>query len=270
MKLRLLCILLFYYTTCFAQINVSLALEWRKESNPLNRRECIDIPYLKITYKNTSDSNYYFVPLLRPHATFPLFVSNVPFANRRLHWDKRIILSVSVIDSLKGACYSDCYSLLPGQLSWDGTIAISFEDQNDICSVINSDMVPYFLDEINYTLFSKKRREIKLTAKGFPFAKRDGRSGNEELNKTRVLRCKKYFFFLKAGETRSQSCNIYALQYIGGTFVLCEEGDLTFASYIFVAPDLPGLRLPVKVGTYDLFSEVVPVEPLVIQFENRE
>jgi len=271
MKIMRLCAslvaLLFYTGSTYSQsISVELSVRWIKGVDIFNRDSIIYYPELIITYRNNSDTSYYFSKVSESRFGLPI----LPIGSL-LQYPIEYYTNPNYLERAKshGSYMNNKYKVEigGGQLYTKGWIVIN--DSSEIEVEQEIDMINDDLADIYEYIYREKFNT---------------ESDNAEWNKINFFLCNinpydilnvynKKFFFLRPGEIYTDTYNLVGFKLIKGCFTFYVSPY--FPDYVYTTPIWDKNQskylqiktaLPKVVGEYKLYSGNFNTNKITITF----
>jgi len=260
-------ILLLQANFLFAQcISIELSVTYDKEYNALYKKSKVKIPKLNITYRNNSDSNYYFLKVYNGRDKLPGFMCTHLIghqATQKPDYKKLINYNTK-----------------------------SYSKQNFNVSITNWHEYGGFWEVYCDTVDITKEHFpdlINCSLNGlFTYI----RLGNDPDYYKKIIKCffepidvfpekilgsvKEQFVFLKSGETYTDTYNLVAFQIVEGcyTFYIAQENIASYVGTTHYDSEVKKyinqeIELPAVVGEYQLYSGGFNTNKITVCFGER-
>jgi len=260
--------LLFFYAEVLYSQNLSIELSsiWVKGYDILQKDTIIYYPKLIITYRNNSDTNFYFKKVSESRSGLPFFRYGT-----LLQYPIEEYLNPNYLKRAKahGNYTNENYKVeikaVSFTNSWflfNDTLNIEEEQEIDIVNDDLADIYEYIYRE-NYNKQPNYFEQAKIDFSEFDLT--PDKILNEYSNK---------FIFLKAGEIYTDSYNLIGFQMIKGSFMFYISID-SLTDYIYTTPIWDNNQskyvetktmLPKLVGEYKLYSGKFNTNKITITF----
>ncbi|MDC1106079.1 hypothetical protein OAT16_05195 [Prolixibacteraceae bacterium] len=213
-------------------ISVELSIKWENGVHPFNKDSILSMPYLQITYRNTSNYNYYFPKVYYDPSGNPEFpVSSL--IQYPAHIKPTLLESAKQHDTYTNERFNiklgDEIFLIRGWLVKRDTV---YKDEKHGMDEINDDLSVIYRwldcleekrgDYMNTYLSVKDMKPRQLAKKlkeGFDFLEKC-HSIKDMKPKQFVKRFKEEFVFLKSNKTYKETYNLSGLMLVKGIFTL--------------------------------------------------
>ncbi len=272
MKKSLLILLtcIFIIPASTQNVSIEISIHWQLEIDIVNENSYINTPYLNLKYRNNTGEDIYFKRLSLPvELNFPEtgygIISNIPISHRMLDLNEFIEV---VRNSSKFADKKEYIVTIGDTLTCNGGWNIL--DKDDVGCEREINIINDNISDIHRYIHFKKNKKDYIPISKFQFKISD-------LSEDSILTInKKYFVFLKAFETYTDTFNIIAFQLINDKFTFSIQESI-LRNYVYIEPIWnenqnlwmqQNVTLPEKVGKYKLYNGEIYTNKIVVDFNN--
>ena len=260
-------ILLLCITSLHSQsISIELSVKWEKGTDVYNEDSIIYVPKLSITYRNNSDTNFYFKKVSESRSGLPFFRHG-----SLLQYPIEEYLNPNYLKRAKahGNYTNENYKVEIKAVSFTNSWflfndTLNIEEEQEI-DIVNDDLANIY-EYIYRENYNKQPNYFEQTKIDFTeFDLTPDKILNEYSNK---------FIFLRAGEIYTDSYNLIGFQMIKGSFMFYISID-SLTDYIYTTPIWDNNQskyvetktmLPKLVGEYKLYSGKFNTNKISITF----
>ena len=225
-------------------VSIELSIEW-KHNMHYKKYRVSDIPFLKITYRNKSDSPLYFFKMAKSKTVFPniMMGRNMNFSKKEIKYLKHIFdySKGQYVVSLAGPPFKNLkWEILPDSVNPKSPHEIS--GINDFVSGVYS-----YLSKNKFNLGEEPPLDFTET----------------DIDEKGIFgKLKDSFVFLDIVGEYAESYNLIGFQLVGGNFSFSIDLD-TLSNFVYADPYWDELKhhweykiieLPSKVDKYSLYS----------------
>lgn len=266
MKKTFIIFLLFSINQIFSQsLSIELSIQWRKDNQKLFDNVSIEFyPILNITYRNSSNTPYYFKKISENTFGIP----PIPWSS--LAWNANSIFENAIeYQNYSGKKFKviidgDPYRIMGWQVIYD---TVNYYQDHSL-EIINDDLA-----DIYFYVFQKqdfKNCKDSVTSSAY--------KTNEITEKGILTSLKDDFVFLKSEEIFIESYNLIGFNMVNGDFEFQIIND-SLLGYVYTEPSWDKekemwvygqAKLPAKVGEYQLFSGNFNTNSVKVKFGNIE
>ena len=268
--LVIIALLYFQVQLVFTQcISVELSVTWKIEHDIFKKNLMVCVPLLNITYRNISNTNYYFLKVSDSKDGLPM----MPYAGS-LHpsnFDEYLRWRDDYFERAKthGNYASQNFHVRIGGMPlysngwYVHNDTLDHHEEHEI-DFINSNLA----DIYEYIYRSSKSDYVEKKLYFSP----------SDLTPENILGAvKDQFVFLKPNETYTDTYNLVGFQLVEGCFSF-SINQKSFKNYVLIQPTWDNnlsywteqkMELPVKVGEYHLYSDLIFTNDVTVDFSER-